>query len=129
MQKLNTRLDVSDLKIQELFNSVDFETVMPLLSDCDIYNVKKDELLIRATEKNNNIFLILSGSFNVLLAPDSTDPVATLKPGQSIGEIAVIDHQPASAFVKGCKTKVPSFDREILLRRNTKRIENFGWQF
>ena len=103
MEKPGTKLEVSDLEKQELFNMVDFETIMPLLSDCDIYSVKKDEILIRASEQNTNLYLILSGSFNVLLAQDASDPVAILKPGQSIGEIAVIDHQPTSAFVKAAE--------------------------
>jgi len=55
--------------------------------------------LIKAAEENTNVYLILSGAFNVLLSLDHTDPVTVLKPGQSIGEIAVIDHQAASAFV------------------------------
>ena len=55
MKKINIHLDISDIKDQELFNAVDFETIMPLLSDCDICSIEKDETLIRATEKNNNI--------------------------------------------------------------------------
>lgn len=103
MEKLNIQLDVFDIKKQELFNTVNFDIIMPLLSDCDIYSIEQGETLIRASEINNNIYLILSGSFNVFLALDNSEPVTVLKPGQSIGEIAVIDHQPASAFVKAAE--------------------------
>jgi len=105
-------LKISD---QELFNDVNFNAIMPLLSDCDTYNLNKNEILIKSGDTNNNVYLILSGSFNVHLTPDSSDPVAVLKPGQSIGEIAVIDHQPASAYVSAAEnSRVLVIDEEVM---------------
>ncbi len=103
MKKVDTRITVSDIKDQELFNDVDFDTVMSLLQNCEIYSIEKDEILIRASDVNNNIYLILSGSFNVLLSNDGSSPVANINAGQSIGEMAAIDHQPASAYVKAAE--------------------------
>ncbi|MCG8378319.1 MAG: GGDEF domain-containing protein [Proteobacteria bacterium] len=103
MKKVDTRITVSDIKDQELFNAVDFDTVTSLLQDCKMYSIEKDEILIRASDTNNNIYLILSGSFNVLLSNDGSGPVANINAGQSIGEMAAIDHQPASAYVKAAE--------------------------
>jgi len=88
---------------------------MPLLSDCNIRNIAKGETLIKAGEINNNVYLILSGVFNVHLTPDCTDPVTVLEPGQSIGEISIIDHQPASAYVSAVKeSRVLVIDEEVM---------------
>jgi len=100
---------------QELFNDVNFSSIMPLLSDCASRNLLKNETLIKAGETNTNVYLILSGSFNVHLTPDYSDTVTVLKPGQSIGEIAVIDHQPASAYVSAAeKSRVLVIDEEVM---------------
>ncbi len=88
---------------------------MPLLSDCATRNMVKNETLIKSGDTSNNVYLILSGSFNVHLSPDNADPVAVLKPGQSIGEIAVIDHQPASAYVSAIEdSRILIIDEEVM---------------
>jgi diguanylate cyclase (GGDEF)-like protein len=88
---------------------------MPLLTDCAARNMAKDEMLIKSGDANNNVYLILSGSFNVHLAADNSDPVTILKPGQSIGEIAVIDHQPASAYVSAAEdSRILIIDEEVM---------------
>ncbi len=107
-----TELDISD---QELFNDVNFNSIMPLLADCTSRSMSKNETLIKAGEDNNSVYLILSGSFNVHLTPENSDPVTILKPGQSIGEIAVIDHQPASAYVSAVEdSRVLVIDEEVM---------------
>lgn len=115
MDDILTPLTSSDISKQELFSGVDFGIVMPLLSDCIIKSISKNERLISAGEANNNVYLILSGSFNVHLSPDNTDPFIKLEPGQSIGEIAVIDHQPASAYVTAAKdSRILVIDEEVM---------------
>ncbi len=107
-----TELDISD---QELFNDVNFNSIMPLLADCASHSMSKNETLIKAGEENNNVYLILSGSFNVHLTPENSDPVTILGPGQSIGEIGVIDHQPASAYVSAVEdSRVLVIDEEVM---------------
>jgi diguanylate cyclase (GGDEF)-like protein len=94
---------------------VNFSSIKPLLSDCSTRNLTKNEMLIKTGEINKNVYLILSGSFNVHLVPDNSEPVAILKPGQSIGEISIIDHQPASAYVSAAENaRVLIIDEEVM---------------
>lgn len=105
----------SDICNQALFNAVDFELVMPLLSDCTIQHVAKNEPLIEAGEANHSVFLILSGSFSVHLTPDSQDTLIVLGPGESVGEMSVIDHHPASAFVTAAEdSRILVIDEEVM---------------
>jgi len=99
MDDKTASLSALEISEQELFTDVNFKSIKPLLSDCAIQNIDKNEILIKAGETNNTVYLILSGAFNVHLTPDCSDPVTVLGPGKSIGEIAIIDHQPASAYV------------------------------
>lgn len=110
-----TPLEALEISNQELFNDVNFSSIMPLLSDCATRNMIKNEILINTGEKNNKVYLILSGSFSVHLTPDNTDSVTILKPGQSIGEIAVIDHQPASAYVSAAEdSRILVIDEDVM---------------
>jgi diguanylate cyclase (GGDEF)-like protein len=89
----------ADLEKQALFKEAELGIITPLIRDCPVQEVKKDEILIKAGEPNHNMYLILSGQFRVNLNPGDTDPVAILGTGQSIGEISIIDHQPTSAEI------------------------------
>lgn len=111
MQSLS-ELKASD---QELFNDVSFSSIMPLLSDCATRNLMKNEMLIEMGSENRSVYLILSGSFNVHLTRDNSEPVTVLKAGQSVGEIAIIDHQPASAFVSAAEySRVLIIDEDVM---------------
>ena len=88
---------------------------MTLLSDCATRNLTKDEMLIEMGDSNKNVYLILSGSFNVHLTRNNSDPVAVLNPGQSVGEMTIIDHQPASAFVSAAEnSRVLIIDEDVM---------------
>ena len=115
MTKQNKIIADDDLGKQELFREAELGTITPLVRDCPVQDVKKDEVLIKAGDHNHNLYLILSGQFRVILNPDDNDPVATLKTGQSIGEISIIDHQPTSAeVVADTDSRVLVLDENIL---------------
>lgn len=110
-----SQIDKADLTKQELFSGVDFDAIMPLLSDCMVLEVKQNEILIEAGDENHNIFLVLSGSFKIHLTPDPNDALIVLGAGESIGEMSIIDHQPASAFVSAAEdSRLLVIDEEVV---------------
>ena len=92
-------LSADDISHLELFNGVEPTRLIPLLDDCPVRDLKKDEVLIQSGESNHCLYLILFGQFRVHLPNDRSNPMVTLTRGQSIGEISIIDQQPASANV------------------------------
>ena len=110
-----TKIETEDLASQELFSGVDFDSILPLLSDCIILDVAKNDVLIEAGDENHNLFLVLSGSFKVHLTPDPHEALIVLGAGESIGEMSIIDHQPASAFVSAAEdSKLLVISEEIV---------------
>lgn len=75
------------------------DDIEAVIETCEIMDFPAGEILIRAGQEINELYLILDGSLRVHLATDMHTPVTTLTTGQSVGEISVIDHQPASANV------------------------------
>ncbi len=95
----NVQLKAEDIDNQELLRGVDIGSVLPILSKCPIYELKKDEFLINSGDINHTLFLILSGRFRVHLPFDDSNPLAVVDKGRSMGEISLIDHQPLLADI------------------------------
>lgn len=69
----------------------------------DSRSYAEEEVLIRQGEENDHLFLVLKGKLEVLQDVDGFHKkVATLEPGDSLGEVSVFDPGPASATVRSC---------------------------
>ena len=106
--------DFKELEKQEIFTGVDMELIRPLLDKCRILDIEKERTIIHAGSASQALYLILTGRFRVHLPDDLNKPVIVLEAGQSIGEISIIDHQPASASViADCDSRVLVIDDNI----------------
>lgn len=77
------------------------EELSLLSSFGDSRSYAEDEVLIRQGEDNDHLFLVLKGKLDVLQDVDGFHKkVATLEPGDSLGEVSVFDPGPASATVR-----------------------------
>jgi diguanylate cyclase (GGDEF)-like protein len=92
-------LKEEELKQIRLFEMVDLESIKGILDACTIRSLAPGEVLITAGQENRTIYFLLAGHVRIHLTSLQSEPTATLGPGESVGEMSVIDHQPASAFV------------------------------
>ena len=99
MEQEDFENSLEELRRLRLLQSVDLSTVQPLLLNCPIKTVQPGDILIGAGDPNLYLYLLLSGSLSVHLQSTATDPIYTLEPGESVGEVSLIDHRPASAYV------------------------------
>lgn len=109
----------------QLFSGVSIDGITQLLEQCPILQLHAGERLIAAGAANDSVFLILSGRLRVHLHAEDGQPVAVLGPGESVGEISVIDHQPTSASViADNECKVLSINEKLLwsLVRNSHDV-------
>ena len=66
-------------------------------------------------ELRQRVEALLEGHVRVHLASLQSEPMAVLGPGESVGEMSVIDHQPASAFVVAAEpVRLLAMEEEIL---------------
>src|SRR3989344_3338154 len=82
-----------------LFANVESEAIEGLLEACPRRELTGGEVLIRFGETNRTLYLILDGRLRVHLDSPDNPPLAVLESGESVGELSVIDHKPASAWV------------------------------
>ncbi len=87
-----------DLQQFKMLREVGPEAVEGILGDAPRLHLVAGQQLLKSGQKNEHMYMVLSGQLRVVLDVDS-DPIAQIGPGQTVGEISVIDQQPASAHV------------------------------
>ena len=101
--EINSDYQRSLLEGLELFRGVLAEEVQDLLQRCDRRDIGKGELLLAPGEKNEHVFIVLSGSLNVHVGSPDTPILATMETGECVGEMSIIEDRDPSAFVIGAE--------------------------
>jgi len=99
MLSLNNLLESHELQSTSLLRGVELESIEGLLQACPIQELEKDDVLISAGQPNRFLYLLLSGRLRIYLKELSYSPIVILEPGESVGEMSVIDRQLTSATV------------------------------
>ena len=98
MRSKECPLDQRELELVPLLKGVDFDSIQDILDSSPVKELKEGEVLIRAGEVNEYLYLLLAGRLRVHL-DFKMDPVALLEPGEIAGDLSVLDGQPTSAHV------------------------------
>lgn len=103
------------LSVQELvglgvLKNVDLDAVRPRLEQCMVLSLGPDETLIRAGERNLTMFVVLEGGLAIY---EGTTAVGQVLPGETVGEVSLLDDRPAGTTVRaGMPTRVLAIDEE-----------------
>jgi GGDEF domain-containing protein len=87
----------------ELFRGVSPDDVQDLLRRCGRRDLAKGELLLSPGEKNEHVFIVLSGSVNVHVGSPDAPVIATMEAGECVGEMSIIEDRDPSAYVLGAE--------------------------
>jgi diguanylate cyclase (GGDEF)-like protein len=83
----------------ELFRGVNPYEVQELLQNCDRADLGSGELLLSPGEKNENVYVVLSGGLNVHVGSPDSAVFATVDVGECAGEMSIIEDRDPSAYV------------------------------
>ena len=100
---MNSDYKRSLLEGLELFRGVSPDDVQDLLQSCDRRDLGQGELLLSPGEKNEHVFIVLSGSLNVHVGAPDAPVLATMDVGACVGEMSIIEDRDPSAFVIGAE--------------------------
>jgi diguanylate cyclase (GGDEF)-like protein len=99
----------------DLFRGVRADDVQDLLQRCDRCDIAIGEQLLSPDEKNEHVYIVLSGSLSVHVGSVDTPALATIKPGECVGEMSIIEDRDPSAFVLGAEaTHLLEIHRSVL---------------
>jgi len=94
-----SKLERSELYGLKALHNVSLDSVEELLDACELRRLAPGDVLLTMGQQNSYMYMILSGELSVHLEGPASEAVATLGPGETVGELSVIDAAPASAFV------------------------------
>jgi len=99
----------------ELFSDVHADDVQELLQRCDRRDIATGEHLLSPGEKNEHVYIVLSGSLSVHVGSSDAAVLATINAGECVGEMSIIEDRDPSAFVVAAEaTHLLEIHRDIL---------------
>jgi CRP/FNR family transcriptional regulator, cyclic AMP receptor protein len=101
MPSQETSLSQRSLSAFSLFSGMPEAALKPVEARCRWRNYDKGQTILDKGASSRDVFFVLKGSVAVVTFSPSGKEVtlATIKPGDSFGEMAAIDEQPRSASV------------------------------
>ncbi|HEX5062726.1 MAG TPA: GGDEF domain-containing protein [Kofleriaceae bacterium] len=94
-----SKLEQSELYGLKALRGVSLDSVEELLGTCELRRLAPGDVLLTLGQPNDTMYMILSGELSIHLEGPTSEAVATLGPGETVGELSVIDQSPASAYV------------------------------
>jgi diguanylate cyclase (GGDEF)-like protein len=83
----------------ELFQGVRPDDVQDLLQKCERRDIDAGDLLLSPGQKNEHVFIVLSGGLNVHVGSPEAPILVTLDVGACAGEMSIIEDRDPSAYV------------------------------
>jgi CRP-like cAMP-binding protein len=108
------------VKAVDIFHGLSPEDVGKIFSHGVTMNVQKDQSVFHKGTVGNQMFVVLGGSFGVF---DGTKQLATLRTGDTFGEMSLLLSEPRSASVKALElSQVFVLDERVFQKLLTKRV-------
>lgn len=118
-------VSITALRTFSMFSGLADASLEPIAKVSNMRRVPRGSIVVRAGDKTDFVYLVLSGSLKVLVSDEEGREVilSMLGPGELFGEMGVLDDNPRSATVV---TVVPS-DLIVIAKSDFKRVlqENF----
>lgn len=103
----------------QLFRNVDMANreLLNLLDLCEYRTLATGEIILSTKEENHYLYILMKGRLIIQLTAYDDIPLATVEPGECVGEMSIIDSRVPSAQVKASEeTLVLVIERDILWR-------------
>lgn len=103
----------------QLFRNVDLVSpaFSKLLAACHYRQFSRGDIILSTEEENHHLYVLLKGRLVIQLSAHDDIPLATIEPGECVGEISIIDSRVPSAQVSVSEdTSVLVIEQDVLWR-------------
>ena len=119
MEALTIEHDKLLLSRLQLFRNVDLDNtaLLDLLDQCEYRQLAAGEIILSTEAENHYLYILLKGRLAIQLNSHDDIPLATVEPGECVGEMSIIDSRVPSAQVSASEqSQVLVIEQEILWR-------------
>lgn len=119
MASIKSEHDTASLSRLQLFRNVDLvnPAFAKLLSVCQYRQFGKGEIVLSTEEENHYLYILIKGRLVIHLSAHDDIPLATVEPGECVGEISIIDSRVPSTQVSASEdTTVLVIEQDVLWR-------------
>ncbi|WP_271410993.1 GGDEF domain-containing protein [Pseudomonas sp. Q1-7] len=99
MKHVHWQEDLALLSRLRLFQNVTANNLEQLLKEFRACDLEAGEILLSPFNRNQYLYLVMSGRLKVYLGSLDNSPVSSIEPGECAGEISFIDNDHPSAYV------------------------------
>ena len=96
---INSDYKRSLLNSLELFKGVYPDDIQDMLQRCDRRDLEAGEQLLSPRDRNEHVFVVLSGSLNIHVGSLEAPILVTMEAGECVGEMSIIEDRDPSAYV------------------------------
>lgn len=89
----------AELQRLDVLQRVGIHAVWGLLEHCPVVVLRPGDTLLRAGQANQTMYFLLEGRLSVRIDAPEEATVATVKAGQTVGELSMLDDRPAPATI------------------------------
>jgi diguanylate cyclase (GGDEF)-like protein len=103
----------------QLFRNVDLDNtaLLDLLDQCEYRQLAAGEIILSTEAESHYLYILLKGRLAIQLNSYDDIPLATVEPGECVGEMSIIDSRVPSAQVSATEqSQVLVIEQEILWR-------------
>jgi len=98
-RKKEDRRALGFISLSQIFHDVPYSAVEDLIERLPIQTIAGEMLLLKPGDSNNTVLTLLEGKLKVSLDRPENGNFINIEVGACVGEMSVIDNQPASAYV------------------------------
>ncbi|BBI98369.1 diguanylate cyclase [Ferrigenium kumadai] len=117
--------DQALIRQNALFKGMDFESFDYMLEHSIVRSLETGERLLQPEAQNHHLHLILDGSLNVYLIAQESQEHTSLRAGECVGEVSLIDGKYPSAIVvaaEPCRILSIPYDTVWSLINNSRTV-------
>ncbi|MCF7765023.1 MAG: GGDEF domain-containing protein [Verrucomicrobia bacterium] len=115
MKRANEKLNSTDLLQLRLFQGENAEAIEWALDGCQIRDLALEEILLKPSQENDSLFVVLEGELKIQIEEDGVSPIAVAGPGDCVGELSVLENKHTTAFViAAVPSSVLVLNRDVL---------------
>ncbi len=111
--------DILLLSRLQLFRNVNLQdtAIQDLLSLCQYRQLEAGQVVLSTQEENHYLYILIKGRLVIQLNTQDDIPLATVEPGECVGEMSIIDSRVPSAQVSASEaTTVLIIEQDVLWR-------------